>query len=91
MSRDSAAVRILLVSRDIRTIEFLCLYMQKLALHDIIIDNQQAERPTLLGLAVEAQDGGRYIGHYILQSSWRSSASAKPKALSKAPRSVSAA
>jgi ActR/RegA family two-component response regulator len=33
VNRDSAAVRVLLVSRDIQTIEFLCLYMQKLALH----------------------------------------------------------
>ena len=33
MSRDSAAVRLLLVSRNIQTIEFLCLYMQKLAMH----------------------------------------------------------
>ena len=33
MSRDSAAVRILLVSRNIQTIEFLCLNMQKLAMH----------------------------------------------------------
>ena len=33
MSRDSAAVRVLLVSRNIQTIEFLCAYMQKLAMH----------------------------------------------------------
>jgi DNA-binding NtrC family response regulator len=33
MSRDSAAVHVLLVSRDNQTIEFLCLYMQKLAMH----------------------------------------------------------
>jgi response regulator RpfG family c-di-GMP phosphodiesterase len=33
MSRDSAAVRILLVSRNIQTIECLCQHMQKLAMH----------------------------------------------------------
>jgi len=33
MSRDSAAVRVLLASRNIQTIEFLCLHMQKLAMH----------------------------------------------------------
>jgi Tfp pilus assembly protein PilZ len=33
MSRETAAVRVLLVSRDIQTIEFLCLHMQKLAIH----------------------------------------------------------
>jgi ActR/RegA family two-component response regulator/Tfp pilus assembly protein PilZ len=33
MSRESAAVRVLLVSRDIQTIEFICHYMQKLAMH----------------------------------------------------------
>jgi hypothetical protein len=33
MSRETAAVRVLLVSRSIETIEFLCLHMQKLAMH----------------------------------------------------------
>src|SRR5258708_6932006 len=33
MSRETAAVRLLLVSRSIETIEFLCLHMQELAMH----------------------------------------------------------
>jgi DNA-binding response OmpR family regulator len=45
MSRETAAVRVLLVSRDIQTIEFLCLHMQKLAMHvETVCDVESATR-----------------------------------------------
>jgi PilZ domain len=45
MSRETAAVRALLVSRNIQTIEFLCLHMQKLAMHvETACDVESANR-----------------------------------------------
>src|SRR5258708_817642 len=45
MSRETAAVRVLLVSRSIETIEFLCLHMQKLAMHvETACDVESANR-----------------------------------------------
>jgi Tfp pilus assembly protein PilZ/ActR/RegA family two-component response regulator len=45
MSRETAAVRVLLVSRSIETIEFLCQHMQKLAMHvETACDVESANR-----------------------------------------------
>src|SRR5690349_24726002 len=45
MARESIAVRVLLVSRNVQTIEFLCGQMQQLAIHvDTCCDTQSATK-----------------------------------------------
>ncbi len=50
MSRESIAVRVLLVSRNIQTIEFLCQQMQQLAIHvETSCDSESATRKLCRG------------------------------------------